>query len=113
MPLWKDPRTGKYRYQFQYLGKRYGRNGFDTQKAAKAAMAKHREELENPASPLTTSMLPGSVSDSDQLDLETMMVKHLLRVERDLVPATIAYRKAVFHRFIRQVANLPPVSPRT
>jgi integrase len=110
MPLWKDPRTGKYRYQFQYQGKRYGRNGFDTQKAAKAAMAKHREELENPASLLMTSTKPGSVSDSDHLDLETLMVKHLLRVERDLVPATIAYRKAVFHRFIKKVGNLPAAS---
>ena len=49
MPLWKDPRTGKYRYQFQHLGKRYSKTGFATQKAARSALEQHRAELEKGA----------------------------------------------------------------
>jgi hypothetical protein len=42
--------------------------------------------------------------------LEAMMLKHLLRVERDLVPSTVAYRKTVFQRFLTKVGDVAAAS---
>ncbi len=106
MPLWKDPKTGKYRYQFQHLGKRYSKTGFATKKAAGIAMGKHQKELEDqdqtPPSPPTPS-----VSASEPLDLEALMVKYLRLAERGLAEKTLSYRKTVFKRFLAHIGNIP------
>ena len=99
MPLWKDPKTGKYRYQFQYRGQRYSRTGFDSQKAAKAAMAKHRGELEQPQNLTPPSPSTPSALGSRTLSLMELMVKHLRLAERELIPSTVSYRSTVFRRF--------------
>ncbi len=106
MPLWKDPKTGKYRYQFQHLGKRYSKTGFATQKAAGIAMGKHQKELEDQDQ--TPPSLPTpSVSASEPLDLEALMVKYLRLAERGLAEKTLTYRKTVFKRFLAHVGNIP------
>lgn len=107
MPLWKDPRTGKYRYQFQHLGKRHGRNGFDTQKAATTAMVKHREELEQAQPPTPSTSMPSPALSSLPLDLATVMARHLRLVERNLSKGYLEYRQAVFRRFLASVGNIP------
>lgn len=99
MPLWKDPKTGKYRYQFQYRGQRYSRTGFDSQKAAKAAMAKHRGDLEQPQNLTPPSPSTPSALGSRTLSLMELMVKHLRLAERELIPSTVSYRSTVFRRF--------------
>jgi len=104
MPLWKDPKTGKYRYQFQHQGRRYSKTGFDNQKAVKRAMEKHREELEAPL-PTAPSPPTPSASDSGTLDLETLMVKYLRLAERSLASITLRYRKTVFRRFLAHLGN--------
>ena len=106
MPLWKDPRTGKYRYQFQHLGKRYSKTGFATQKAARSALEQHRVELEKEAQTPPSPPTP-CASASGPLDLETLMVKHLRFVERNLVRSGLAYRQVVFRRFLAHVGNMP------
>lgn len=106
MPLWKDPKTEKYRIQFQHLGKRYSKTGFATQKAAEKWQADKRTELEQEAQ--TPPSLPTpSVSDSGPLDLETLMVKYLRLAERGLAEKTLTYRKTVFKRFLAKVGNIP------
>ena len=106
MPLWKDPKTGNWRYQFQHLGRRYSKTGFDTQRAANKAMAHHRTSLEagtvTPPSPMTPS-----ASDYGALDLETLMVKYLRLAERRLADVTLRYRKTVFRRFLAHLGNVP------
>jgi integrase len=104
MPLWKT-KSG-YRAQFQHEKKRYSKTGFPTQKAAEKWIVDKRAELEQesktPPSPPTRY-----ASDSGPLDLETLMVKHLRFAERNLVPSGLAYRKAVFRRFLAHVGNVP------
>jgi integrase len=109
MPLWKDPRTGKYRYQFQHLGRRYSKAGFDTKKAANQAMIAHQTALENQlADPPKTSHEKPSVSDSGRcLTLETLMVKYLLLAERSLAEVSLKKRKGAFRRFLAHVGNIP------
>jgi integrase len=106
MPLWKDPKTGKYRIQFQYLGKRYSKTGFDTQRAAERWKNDKLKELEQgtqtPPSPPTPS-----VSDSAPLTLETLMVQYLRLAERSLAAVTLRYRKTIFRRFLAHLGNVP------
>jgi len=106
MPLWKDPRTGKYRYQFQHLGKRYSKTGFTTQKAARSALEQHRAELEKEAQTPPSPPTP-SVSVSLPLDLQALMVKYLRLAERGLAEKTLVYRKTVFRRFLAHAGNMP------
>lgn len=115
MASWQDPRTGKWRYQFEFQKKKYGKAPFDTEAKAKRAEARHRAMLEQGLLPTKatsppTSTPPPSASDSESLTLEAMMIKHLLRVERDLVPSTVAYRKTVFQRFLANAGNVPAAS---
>jgi integrase len=114
MPLWKDPKTGKYRYQFQYQRHRYSKTGFDTKRAAAKAMAEHRGALETPPSVTTQSRQTPFGSGSENLDLETLMVEYLRVAERSLAPKTLEYRKIVFRRFLRSVGNVPvsTITPR-
>lgn len=108
MASWKDRRTGKYRYQFEFRGKKYSKAGFATKKEAKKAEAMRRAEVER--SQLTRPSPPTpSVSGSESLSLEELMVKHLRLAERSLVPGTVAYRKVVFRRFLNHVGNLQAV----
>jgi integrase len=105
MPLWKDPKTGKYRIQFQHQGKRYSKTGFATQKAAETWMVSRRTELEQEAQTPPSQPTP-SVSASGSLDLETLMVKYLRLAERSLAPITLRYRKIVFRRFLAHLGNV-------
>jgi hypothetical protein len=104
--IMEDPRTGKYRYQFQQLGKRYSKTGFATQKAARSALEQHRAELEKEAQTPPSPPTP-CASASRPLDLETMIVKHLRFVERNLVRSGLAYRQVGFRRFLAHVSNMP------
>ena len=78
MPLWKDPKNGKYRYQFQHLGRRYSKTGFATQKAARSALEQHRAELEQeaqtPPSPPTLCVSDSGPLDPGNLDGEASTV---------------------------------------
>jgi integrase len=103
MPLWRDQKTGKWRYQFQHLGKRYSKTGFSTKTDARREMENHRETLTKGLFPPT---LPSSPTQYD-LDLETLMVEYLRVAERQLAPKTLEYRKIVFRRFLRHSANVP------
>ena len=108
MPLWEDPKTGNYRYQFQHLGRRYSKTGFDTQKAAKAAMAEHRAALGTAPSVTPQSPPTPCVSDSGTcLNLEALMVKYLRLAERSLAEVSLKKRKAAFRRFLDLVGNVP------
>jgi hypothetical protein len=105
MPLWKDPKTGKYRYQFQHQRRRYSKTGFDTKRAAAKAMATHKAALEMPTS--VTPQLPQtpSASDSGTLSLEMLMVKYLRVAERSLAEVSLKKRKAAFRRLLNHVGN--------
>jgi hypothetical protein len=108
MPLWKDPKTGRWRYQFQHLGQRYSKTGFDTQKAANAAKAKHRAELEQTSEKQTIST-SSSALGCVTLTLGALMVQYLRVAERKLAPITLRYRKTVFRRFLEQLGDVPVV----
>ena len=110
MPLWKDPKTGKYRYQFQYRGRRYSKTGFDTKRAADKAMAAHKAALEKPTGVIPQSPQTPSASDYVILSLEELMVKYLRVAERSLAPVSLRYRKTVFRRFLAHLGNLPATS---
>lgn len=103
MPLWKDPKTGKWRYQFQHLGKRYSKTGFSTKNDARREMENRRETL---TKSLDQPILPSSPTPCD-LDLETLMVEYLRVAERQLAPKTLEYRKIVFRRFLRHIYKIP------
>jgi hypothetical protein len=60
------------------------------------------QEAQTPPSPPTPS-----VSVSEPLDLETLMVKYLRLAERALAENTLTYRKTVFKRFLAHVGNIP------
>jgi integrase len=104
MPLWRE--NGRFRYQFQHLGRRYGKSGFATQKAARMAMEQHRAELEKKAQTPLSPKTP-SASASEVLTLEALMVKYLRLAERSLAEKTLYYRKAVFRRFLAHAGNIP------
>jgi integrase len=108
MASWKDRRTGKYRYEFQYLGKRYGKAGFATKREAKRAEGEHQRSLETdptPPSPPTSF-----VSDSETLTLGELMVRYLRPAERGLADVTLRYRKTVFRRFLDHLGEGPAAS---
>ena len=100
MPLWKDPKTGNWRYQFQHLGQRHGKYGFRTKAEARSEKEDHRESLTDPQTP------PSSPTPC-ALDLETLMVEYLRVAERQLAPKTLEYRKIVFRRFLGHAKNVP------
>jgi len=102
MPLWKD-KTGKWRYQFQLLGKRYSKTGFQTKNDARREMEKNRQIL---TKSLTLPTLPSAPTPC-ALDLESLMVEYLRVAERQLAPKTLEYRKIVFRRFLGHVKNAP------
>src|SRR3974377_2368076 len=99
MTLWKDRRTGKWRYQFQYLGQRHSKAGFNTKAMARSAQEAHRQDLANPPT-------PPSSPPPYALDLETLMVEYLRVAERQLAPKTLEYRKIVFRRFLGHAKNI-------
>lgn len=106
MASWKDPRTGKYRYQFEFRGKKYGKAGFATKREARKAEAMQRAEVEGtqliPPSPPTPS-----VSGSESLSLEELMVRYLRLAERGLADVSLKKRKAAFRRFLNKVGDVP------
>jgi len=102
MPLWKDPKSGLWRYQFLHLGQRHGKYGVQDKKTARREMGKHRERLEIHPQPI-----PPSSPTPCALDLETLMVEYLRVAERQLAPKTLEYRKIVFRRFLRHTKNIP------
>jgi integrase len=113
MPLWKDPKTGNWRYQFQHLGQRHSKTGFTTKAEARTKMELQRASLAGdppptPTTPSTPSLAMPCASDYE-MTLETLMVKHLRLAERNLVPSTVSYRKAVFRRFIDYVGNISAI----
>jgi integrase len=107
--IMEGPRSGKYRCQFQYLGCRYSKTGFNTIKAAEKWKVERQTELEkeaqNPPSPKTPS-----ASVSEVLTLETLMVKYLRLAEKGLAEKTIYYRKTVFRRFLAHLGDIPVLS---
>ena len=100
MPLWKDPRTGRWRYQFQHLGQRHSKTGFRTKVEARSDMEAHRKSLSDPPTP------PSSPTPC-ALDLENLMVEYLRVAERQLAPKTLEYRKIAFRRFLGHAKNIP------
>jgi len=113
MPLWKDPKSGKYRYQFQYRGQRYSRTGFKTKAEARTNMELQRASLAGepppqPPTPSTPSFEMPCASDSVTcLNLEALMVKYLRLAERSLAEVSLKKRKAAFRRFLDLVGNVP------
>jgi integrase len=107
MPSWKE--GGKWRHQFQYLGKRYSKSGFKTKKAGERWEVLKREELEKEAQTPPSLQTP-SASDSGPLMLEELMVRYLRVAERTLAPITLSYRKSVFRQFLTHLDDLPVLS---
>jgi hypothetical protein len=108
MPLWKDPKTGKWRYQFQHRGRRFSKTGFKTKAEARNAQEAYRKSLTNPETP--QSPLMPSASDYGTLSLEELMVRYLRVAQRSLAPITLRYRKTVFRRFLKHIGNFPVAS---
>ena len=104
MPSWKE--NGKWRHQFQCLGRRYSKSGFPTKKAAERWEVLKRAELEKEAQIPPSSQTP-SASASEVLTLEELMVRYLRVAERTLAPITLSYRKSVFRQFLAQLGDLP------
>jgi integrase len=98
MPLWRDPKNGKYRYQFQYRGRRYSKTGFATQKAAQTALVKHRESLEtNPVRPSTPTVM----------GFKEMANLYLDYTQRRFAEKTHKYKVFVYREFLRNTGDLP------
>ncbi len=55
MPQW-EYRKGRWRYEFEHEGERYGKAGFRTMRAARAAEEIRRKEVENPQPETETGM---------------------------------------------------------
>ena len=107
MALWKDPQTGKYRVQFQHLGRRYSKTGFTTQKAAARWQADRLRELEQESkTPAIKANSPASAS-SQPFTLGKLMLEYLQMAERKLAPVTLRYRKTVFRRFLAHLGDVP------
>ncbi len=100
MPLWKDPKTGRWRYQFQHLGQRHSKTGFQSKAEARSAQEAHRMKLADPR-------IPPSSSTPCALGLENLMVEYLRVAERQLAPKTLTYRKTVYRRFLDFAGNIP------
>ena len=64
MPLWKEPKNGRWRYQFQHLGQRYSKTGFDTRRRP-MRKAEHRAELEQRANRLSQRLVRLGLRDPD------------------------------------------------
>ncbi len=113
MPLWKDPKTGRWRYQFQHLGHRHSKTGFQTKAEARTKMELQRASLAGdppptPPRPSTPSFETPCASDSGTcLNLEALMVKYLRVAERSLAEVSLKKRKAAFRRFLDHVGNVP------
>jgi hypothetical protein len=98
MPLWKDPKNGKYLYQFQYLRRRYSKTGYATQKAAQTAMVKHREELETQPVRLTTPTVMG---------FREVANLYLYYAKRRFAAKTYQYKVIVYREFMKHTGDLP------
>jgi hypothetical protein len=53
MTVWKDPRTGKYRYHIMHRGERYTGSGFKTKRAAAEAEREKRVQLSKSLTDIT------------------------------------------------------------
>jgi integrase len=108
MASWKDPRTKKYRYRFEFQGKRYNKGPFPTKKAARTAEAEHRARLEKGQEPAPETISEPKPSDSgyETLDLEELMVMYLQFAERKLGAVSLRYRKTVFRRFLKHQGDV-------
>lgn len=105
MPSWRE--NGKYRIQFQFLGKRYSKSGFATKKLAERWQTDRLRELEQEAQ---TPPIKQNSSDSVSLQpllLGKLMLEYLNLAERELASITLSYRKAVFRRFLAHVGDIP------
>jgi len=106
MPLWKDPRSGKYRIQFQHLGKRYSKTGFASKKEAEKWQILKVAELDREAkTPPKESN--SSLQDFSPLTLGDLMLKYMAVAERTLSFKTLSYRRTVFRRFLTKTGDIP------
>jgi integrase len=99
MPQW-EYRKGRFRYEFMYLGKKYGsaggKEGFKTKKEARAAEAVRRLEVEQMLSPS-----PGSMGF---LEAAT---EYLAISKRNDAVKTYKYKAYVFDCFLTHAGNVP------
>lgn len=96
MPLWKDPKNGKWRYQFQHLGKRHSKTGFKTKAEARSEMEKERAGLMKPTTSTPVATAFKSVAN-DYLDY----------AKRRYVIKTYKQKVFVYKSFLEYAGNLP------
>lgn len=86
MSCWKNRRTGRYCYEFQYLKKRYTGSGFKTKKACvEAREARKREVKSKP-----------TLTDGD---FRIIASAHLDYCERRYTQKTVHYKSLVYRKF--------------
>jgi integrase len=94
MTVWQY-RPGKWRFEFEHLGKKYGRGGFSTKREARSAEAERRKELKRTLSPA-----PGDTGFLAAAD------EYLLLSERKDARKTYKYKSYVFDCFITFAGNV-------
>ncbi|MFA5381845.1 MAG: tyrosine-type recombinase/integrase [Candidatus Micrarchaeia archaeon] len=95
MPQW-EYRKGRWRYEFEYLGERYGKAGFKTMREARAAEERHRKRLSTPEKKAEIVMV---FSDASNEYLDFAKLRYVNKT----------YKEKVFvHRsFIEHAGDLP------
>jgi integrase len=96
MPLWKDPKTRRWRYQFQHLGQRHSKTGFKTKAEARANMEGARKELREPPALIPAATVFKSVAN-DYLDY----------AKRRYVVKTYKQKVFVYKSFMEFVGDRP------
>lgn len=95
MPQW-EYRKGRFRYEFEFLGKTYGKAGFKTKKEARAAEAVRRREVERMLSPS-----PGSMGFLEAA------AEYLAISRRTDATKTYKYKAYVYDCFLTHAGNVP------
>lgn len=87
MTCWKNRKTGRYHYEFQYLKRRYTGSGFARKRDAQLAKAQHRQKVRSQKQ----THQSGGFSQVASIYLDYC--------ERKFVPRTVQNKALVFRKF--------------
>ncbi|MGA3114585.1 MAG: tyrosine-type recombinase/integrase [Syntrophobacteraceae bacterium] len=97
MTVWKDPKTGRYRYKFKHKGQQYGKKGIVTRKAAAEQEAAEKKKLKGPET-LTVSF-------------HELATQYLDFMQPRIAKNTYRSKKLIFKSFLSFIDPAPSKQP--
>ncbi|MFA4903026.1 MAG: tyrosine-type recombinase/integrase [Desulfobaccales bacterium] len=94
MSLFRDNRTGLWRWEFEHNKERFTGYGYKTKGEARTAREEKRKEVKKPKTP-------------EGMDFKELANLYLDYAERKFVPKTYKYKASVYRQFLEHCGTLP------